>query len=169
MSQLLEFGFRAVLIGTGATLTMDLWTILLKHGLGVRFLDYGMVGRWMGHLPNGRFVHSDIAKAPPVRGERVVGWVTHYVTGIAFAAILLALFGLGWARNPTFMPALTVGLLTVAAPFLIMQPALRAGLAARKTPNPNLARLRSIATHGVFGIGLYGSGEALELLAPLPA
>ncbi|WP_114769560.1 DUF2938 family protein [Microvirga subterranea] len=46
MGELLEFGFRAALIRTGATLTMDLWSILLKHGLGVRTLDYGMVGRW---------------------------------------------------------------------------------------------------------------------------
>jgi hypothetical protein len=66
------------------------------------------------------------------------------------------------------MPALTVGLLTVAAPFLVMQPAMGAGLAARRTPNPNMSRLRSLATHGVFGAGLYGSAKVLELLVPLP-
>lgn len=169
MSEHLEFAFCAAFIGIGATLTMDLWTILLKHGLGVRTLDYGMAGRWIGHLRNGLFVHSDIAKATPVRGECVVGWVTHYVTGVAFAAILLALFGLDWAHNPTFIPALAVGLLTVAAPFLIMQPAMGAGLAAWRTPKPNLSRLRSLATHSVFGAGLYGSAKVLELLVPLPA
>ena len=73
MSELIELGFRAALIGTGTTLTMDLWTILLKRGLGVRTPDYGLV------------------------------------------------------------------------------------------------RLRSSATHGVFGIGLYGSEKALELLRPLSA
>jgi hypothetical protein len=54
------------------------------------------------------------------------------------------------------LPALIVGLITVAAPFLIMQPGMGAGIAA-KTPNPTAARLRSLATHAVFGIGLYGS------------
>jgi hypothetical protein len=43
----------------------------------------------------------------------------------------------------------------VAAPFLLMQPALGAGIAAAKTPNPTAARLRSLMTHAVFGLGLY--------------
>jgi hypothetical protein len=38
-----------------------------------------------------------------------------------------------------------------------MQPGMGAGIAASKTPNPNVARLRSIVTHTVYGIGLYGS------------
>ena len=36
-------------------------------------------------------------------------------------------------------------------------PIIGAGIAASKTPNPNIARLRSIVAHPVFGIGPYGS------------
>ena len=45
--------FSIVLIGVGATLVMDMWTLLLKR-LGVTTLNYAMVGRWAGHLLRGR-------------------------------------------------------------------------------------------------------------------
>jgi hypothetical protein len=46
-------------------------------------------------------------------------------------------------------------LATVLFPFLIMQPSLGLGVAASRTPNPMQARLKSLVTHTVFGIGLY--------------
>jgi hypothetical protein len=36
-----------------------------------------------------------------------------------------------------------------------MQPSFGLGVAASKTPNPNRARLKSLMTHTVFGVGLY--------------
>ncbi|WP_410897063.1 MULTISPECIES: DUF2938 family protein [Pseudomonas chlororaphis group] len=32
------------------------------------------------------------------------------------------------------------------------------GAAANKMPKPNVARLRSLMAHSVFGLGLYGAG-----------
>jgi hypothetical protein len=69
--------------------------------------------------------------------------------------VLVALFGVEWTRGPTLLPALAVGLATVAAPWLVMQPAMGAGIAASKTPTPAMNRARSLANHAVFGIGLY--------------
>ncbi|MGK9170952.1 DUF2938 domain-containing protein [Inquilinus limosus] len=155
MDEGLEFGLRAVAIGAGATVVADLWTALLARLTGVRGLDWAMVGRWVGHFPRGRFMHDGIGRAEPIAGERALGWIVHYGTGIVFAALLLAICGLGWARDPTLPPALAFGLVTVAAPFLLMQPALGIGIAASKTPNPTAARLRSLMTHAAFGIGLY--------------
>ena len=57
-----------------------------------------------------------------------------------------------------------VGLVTLVAPFFIMQPGMGLGIAASKTPNPNAARLKSIASHMVYGIGLYGSALLSTLL-----
>ncbi|WP_245417504.1 DUF2938 domain-containing protein [Aminobacter sp. AP02] len=151
----------AVLIGTGATIVMDLWGILSKLLFGIPALNFAMVGRWIGHFPRGRFAHDAIAKASPVRGERVIGWSAHYAIGIVFAGLLLTTWGIDWARNPTLLPALIVGVLTVAAPFFIMQPGMGAGVAASKTPRPNVARLRSLLTHTVFGFGLYVSALLL--------
>jgi hypothetical protein len=49
------------------------------------------------------------------------------------------------------------GIITVGAPLLVMQPSMGFGMAASKMPKPNVARLRSIATHVIFGLGLYVS------------
>jgi hypothetical protein len=102
-------------------------------------------------------VHEAIAKAAPIPGERALGWTAHYAIGVAFALILLGAFGLAWARHPTPLPALVVGVATVVAPFFLLQPGMGAGIAASRTPAPNTARLRSLLTHTVFGLGLYGS------------
>ena len=148
---------RAVLIGIGATIVMDLWTVLRKRVFGITSLDYRMLGRWVGHLPRGRFVHDRIGDASPVRGELILGWCAHYAIGITFALLLVAVWGLDWARHPTPLPAVIVGLGTVVAPFLILQPAMGLGIAASRAPHPNTARLRSLFTHPVYGIGLYVS------------
>jgi hypothetical protein len=52
--------------------------------------------------------------------------------------------------------ALVLGaLLAVVFPFFIMQPSFGLGIAASRTPKPTQARLKSLATHTVFGVGLY--------------
>ena len=44
---------RMVLIGVGATVVMDIWSLIQKS-LGVSTLDFAMVGRWAGHLSRGK-------------------------------------------------------------------------------------------------------------------
>lgn len=80
--------------------------------------------------------------------------------GIAFAAMLLGIWGLAWIRQPTLAPALLVGVTTVAAPLLLMQPGMGFGIAASRTPRPGAVRLQSLITHAVFGLGLYLAGWA---------
>jgi len=154
----------AVAIGAGATLAMDLWGLAQRVWFGIKPLDYGMVGRWLGHMPRGRFFHDAIGQAPAIPAERLIGWIAHYLTGIVFAGVLLAVWGPQWACRPTIGPALIVALVTVAFPFLLMQPGMGAGIAASRTPKPGIARLRSIVTHAVFGLGLYVSAHLMLLL-----
>lgn len=166
MSPDAEFVTQAVLIGAGGSVTMDAWALLLRRAFKVQGLDYALLGRWIGHFPRRRFVHERIAAAAPVRGERALGWLAHYLIGIAFAMLLLALAGRSWARSPTLLPPLLVGLGTVVAPWFLMQPAMGAGFAASKTPHPGSARLRNLATHAVFGVGLYASAWIVSPLWP---
>jgi predicted permease len=153
-----------LLIGIGATALTDLWAIARRRLLGVPLPNYGLVGRWLAHMPRGRFRHESIAAVEPVRGERLVGWTAHYLIGIAFATMLLGIWGLEWVRHPTLVPALIVGIGTVAAPFLVMQPGMGAGIAASRTPRPAAARFQSLATHAIFGLGLYAAGWATRLM-----
>jgi hypothetical protein len=158
----MDYVLCAVVIGVGATAVMDVWTLVRKWLFAIPLADYGLVGRWIGHMARGRFRHERIAAAPPLSGERLIGWTAHYLIGIVFAAILLAIFGLDWARHPSIGPALAVGIATVAAPFLLMQPGMGAGIAASRTPRPGAARLQSLITHAVFGLGLYVAGWLLN-------
>jgi hypothetical protein len=160
MNTVVDYLVCALLVGLGATVVMDIWGIARKRLLDLAPMNYGLVGRWLAHLARGRFRHDRIAASPPVRGEGLIGWTAHYLIGIAFAAVLLAIWGLEWARHPTIGPALIVGIGGVAAPFLVMQPGMGAGIAASRTPRPSAARLQSLVTHAIFGLGLYGAGWA---------
>ena len=57
-----------------------------------------------------------------------------------------------------------IGLGTIVAPWFILQPGMGAGIAASKTPDPRAARLRNLATHTVYGIGLFVSAVALAIV-----
>lgn len=155
---------KLVFIGLGATAVMDAWLAVLKR-MGVKTLDFALVGRWVGHLAHGQIAHAAIAKAPPVPGERLLGWTTHYAIGVGFAGLLVALVGLRWLDSPSLAPALAVGVTTAAAPLFVMQPAMGAGFAASNTPTPLTNCLRSLANHAVFGLGLYLAALCLRLLA----
>lgn len=145
---------RITLIGFGATAVMDTWLQLLKR-MGVATQSFGLIGRWVGHLLRGQWAHPAISKAEPIPGELPLGWLTHYAVGAAFAALLAMAVGPGWMARPTLPPALAVGMLTVAAPLLVMQPAMGAGFFASKTPSPFKSCFRSLLNHSVFGAGLY--------------
>jgi len=159
----MDYLVYALVIGAGATALMDLWAIARRRAFDTPLPNYGLVGRWFAHLARGRFHHQSIAASPAVQGERVFGWVAHYVIGVAFAGLLLAVWGLAWVRQPTIGPALLVGIGTVAAPFLVMQPGMGAGVAASRTPRPAAARLQSLITHSIFGPGLYAAGWVARL------
>jgi hypothetical protein len=147
-----------LICGLAATALVDLWALVRRQLFGTNLPNYRLVGRWIGHFPRGQFRHASIATAPHVRGEGVIGWTVHYVTGVVFACVLFIVAGHAWFEHPTLLPALLVGIATVAAPFLIMQPAMGAGIAASRTPRPNAARLQSLVMHAFFGLGLYVGG-----------
>jgi len=140
MPEMSDYLACALLVGAGATAVTDIWAAARKWLLDVTPPDYDLVGRWIAYLMRGRFHHDPIAASPRVRGEILIGWTAHYLIGIAFAATLLAIWGLDWIDHPTIAPALVVGIGSVAAPFLLMQPGMGAGIAASRTPHPATAR-----------------------------
>ena len=154
---------QTVSIGIGATVVMDVWLLMLKKA-GVPIQNFAMLGRWIGHWPDGQWQHSAIAKASPVKGEVWMGWLTHYAIGVGFAGLLILVCGEGWIASPSPGPAIALGIVTVAAPLLVLQPALGAGIASSKTSAPLRNSLKSLANHSVFGVGLYLAAMAVAAI-----
>lgn len=152
----------ALMIGVGATLSLDAWNFLLARAFGVRSLDMCLLGRWVAYLPLGVFRHAGIAAVAPRPRECALGWAAHYAIGISLALAFVLGVAPAWLARPTFVPALAFGVATVVFPFFVLQPALGLGVASAATRRPMQARIKSLATHTVFGIALYLGGRVAQ-------
>lgn len=153
---MLDIAWRAVAIGIGATVFMDIWAVILNKAIGQPLPNWGMVGRWVRHLPQ-RVFHDDIGKAAPYAHEKALGWAFHYLVGILYGVILVALAGAGWLAAPTFLPAFILGIVTVGAGWFLLAPGMGAGWAASKLPNPTKVRALNLAAHTVFALGMFST------------
>lgn len=155
MSVEANYILEAIAIGIGATLVMDLWNLFLKRTFNIPSLNYCLLGRWLRHISGGTLRHASIIASPERPFECAVGWTAHYTIGVVFALVFVMLTSGDWLARPTLLPALLYGITTVVFPFFILQPSLGLGIAASRTPTPTQARLKSLVTHTVFGVGLY--------------
>ena len=146
-----------IAIGVIATGVMDLWGVVRRPLLGWPRLDYRLIGRWFAYMPRGRFRHTPITSSPRLPGELLIGWTAHYLIGVTFAALLVAIQGTRWLERPTLGPALLVGVVTVIAPLFLMQPAMGAPRTLRSV-------LQSLITHSIFGLGLYAAARIISFI-----
>ncbi len=142
MNNLVLLLISTIFMGLGATLTFDLWALFLKLAFKITPSNICLVGRWLLYMPEGIFKHSNIISSPPKSAECTVGWIAHYMFGIMFAIAFVALVGHNWLLHPTLIPAILFGVVTVLAPFFVMQPLFGLGFAASRTKNPMQARFR---------------------------
>lgn len=153
------------LAGIGATVLMDLWAQVLRRAFQIPSLNLCYLGRWVLHMPRGTFAHESISKADPRPGECGAGWLSHYMIGMGLGGTFALLVPAAWWDRPTLLQPLLFGIVTVVMPLFVMQPALGFGIASSRAPNPTAARLKSLMTHTVFGLGLYLSAWLLATLA----
>src|SRR5499427_458613 len=152
-----------LVVGIIATLTTDLWLWTLQI-VGAPPPNWALVGRWLAWMPRGVFVHRPIAATPSIRGELAIGWGFHYVVGIAYAALYLAITRWVLASGPTLISALVFAIALLVAPWFVMQPALGLGFFAARTPHPSVTRIVNISGHAAFGVGLYLGASAIGFL-----
>lgn len=145
---------KIIVIGIGSTFIVDIWIWVLGL-LKIKSLDYRFVGRWIGNFPKGKFYHNNIMNAERVNGELFIGWTAHYLIGISFSFLPFMFYGKEWLENPGLITAVLFGIITLAAPFFIMQPALGFGIASSNLPEPKLRIFKSFLTHLIYGLGLY--------------
>lgn len=144
-----------IIMGLVATGLMDVWALLLKRFAGVPAPNWGMVGRWVAHLPKGRIFHEDIGAAAQIRGERAIGWVFHYAVGVLYGVALALFMGPEWLAAPTFWPAWLFSILMLGFGWFLLQPGLGLGWAAAKAAHPWTVRGLGLLAHTVFGLGLW--------------
>jgi hypothetical protein len=154
MTTLFTHIIAALVIGAGATLFVDVWNLGVARMLGIPSLSSCLLGRWVLHMRSGVFRHRAIGSAAAKPFECQTGLMTHYAIGVGLAGTFL-LLAPHWLSSPTLGPALLYGVATVAMPFFVMQPALGLGIASAATRRPGQARLKSLATHTAYGVGLY--------------
>ena len=147
---------RAALIGAVAIVVFDVWNWSLQRFFGVRVPRWAILGRWI-LAPMRLAAPAGGPPGPPIfsPAESLVGTVAHYLTGVAFAAVLLFITGPAWAESPTALPALVLGVGTIVFPFLVIMPKLGLGVAAARAPQPNRVRVLTLLSHVVFGLGFY--------------
>ncbi|WP_027080419.1 DUF2938 domain-containing protein [Luteimonas mephitis] len=160
-----EILVRAAAIGVGGTLVLDLYAWLLQRAWGIPATNWAMVGRWIGHMPGGRLVQPALPKVRPVPGERTIGWTVHYLIGIGYGLLLVAVAGAGWLQVPTPAASVVLALVLLVLPYFVMMPGMGMGIAASRTPKPNVARLKSVAGHTVFGLGMYLAAVLMAAVA----
>ncbi|MDH5232165.1 MAG: DUF2938 domain-containing protein [Gammaproteobacteria bacterium] len=147
----MDIVFAALTMGFVATLTIDVWAEILSKGFKLPTTNWAMVGRWFAHLPKGQVIHKPIAASDKVKFEAAIGWVLHYVIGIVYAFIYLALLH----AQPDLLSAIIFGLATVLVPWFVLQPGLGMGIFARFAPKPTMTRIINLSMHSIFGAALY--------------
>ncbi len=150
-----EIFIRAILVGVGGTLVLDAYAWVLVNFFKVPMTNWAMVGRWIGLMPRGKFIQPQLGEASEIRGEWAIGLGFHYVIGAGYGLLLVAIWGADWLLHPTIFEPMLLALVLLVLPYFIMMPGMGMGIAASRTSNPNVARLKSFASHSVFGCGMY--------------
>jgi hypothetical protein len=86
-----------------------------------------------------------------------------YVTGILYAALYLILVTRITDLGPSFLSALTFGVITVVMPLCVLHPGMGMGMFSSRTRNPSFVRAHSLSNHVVFGSGLYLTDYVLNV------
>jgi hypothetical protein len=145
---------QSVVMGLIATVAIDVWAVILKRGVGLPVADWALVGRWFGHLARGTVAHPAIARAPRIRHELALGWTAHYLIGVVYGLAYVTLVAVR-SGAPSLASACLFGLITLVAPWLILQPGMGAGVFARRAPRPGMTRGVNFSVHLLFGTALY--------------
>jgi hypothetical protein len=151
---------NAIVAGVVATVILDIWQRVLHVVTVIPPTNWGMVGRWFGHMPRGRFMHEAIAEAGPIDNEVATGWIVHYLIQIIYGVVYVGLIVIVLSATPSLLNGFIFGAASVVVPWFVMQPALGLGIMGSKAPNPAVSRYTALGAHCIYGMALY-AGSAL--------
>lgn len=147
------FILQAILSGLIATLFLDIWQRILATSVGIPPSNWALVGRWFVSAKRGRLFPGAVAQLPEEPNELKIGWIGHYVTGVVYGFLYLAVLAL-LGMAPSLLNGLVFGALSAVVPWFFFMPAMGAGTLAKNTPNPQKTCVLALLAHTVFGLGL---------------
>lgn len=160
---LIELVLFGVGVGVAATVTMDVLGAFARW-LGLAVGAKGIwVGRWYLGIVRGRFVHSDIAAAPELAGEKRAALVGHYVIGIVLSVFYIVVAGWSGLEPSSFVIAVGYGLATCVFPWFLVLPALGFGVFGVNGPRELKLFTSTVLNHLFYGLGLWWSANLLQL------
>ncbi len=150
-----SFILQACAAGIFATVVLDFWQRVLFAVSGIPPANWALIGRWFAHLPRGRFIHRPIGDSAAVPGELALGWVMHYLVGLAYGFVYVGLMVYGLDRPPSLLNGAVFGAASVVIPWFILQPGLGIGVMGRLAPTPWVPRLNALSSHILYGVALF--------------
>ncbi len=148
-------------VGSGllATLAMDTAALALMVSHFGNSAPYRIVpnllGRWIGSMANGTFVHPTILETPALRHEAALGLCCHYLIGITLSAIILYPHFKVRRAPPSLRAAIMFGVGTCVFPYFLMFPAMGFGMLGLKAPEAFVRIVFSAVNHAAFGVGIF--------------
>jgi hypothetical protein len=147
----------AVIAGILTTVTMDVVAMIATRlgiaGHGPRRTGPDLIGRWVGYLLRGKLRHADILETPPLPGELGLGFIAHYLIGIALTLLYIGILIVAHAK-PTALNSVLYGAATTVLPWFLMFPSQGMGwLGWNASGDAHLTRA-SLFNHIVFGLGI---------------
>lgn len=144
----------AAACGTIATLTMDILATLSKRFGFLDGVSYTLIGRWVGALFRGNFLHRCILNSKPVTGERGIGLLAHYAIGMGLGVFYFVLLSMLDLSPNQGLFAFAYGTATSLLPWFILFPACGFSLFGHNGPPGSRLFRTSLANHAFFGLGL---------------
>jgi Protein of unknown function (DUF2938) len=140
--------------GTAATLAMDAAGVLARKLGWVPEEDIGtkQLGRWIGYMSKGKFVHDQLSEEPPLRMKRELGLATHYLIGMVLGVGYMGLLRVFGAR-PRIRTAWAYGTASTVFPWFVIYPAYGLGRFGLKNGDRRLLGA-SLGAHALFGLCL---------------
>lgn len=144
---------RGAAAGLAATMAMDLGAqTVVARALGMKPLGPRNLGRWIGHMREGRFTHDAIETTGPVPREAAIGVAAHYLIGPALGVGYTLVLRLAGIRSSLPL-GIGYGIATTAFPWFIVYPAYGWGAMGLQAGGGKIAAF-ALLNHLVFGAGL---------------
>lgn len=155
---------RTAAAGLTATVGMDLAALATARTLRMPPLGPNNLGRWVGHMREGRFAHDHIETAEPVPREAVVGAAAHYLIGPALGVGYGLTLRLTGRPGSSLRRGIAYGVVTTVFPWFLVYPAFGWGPMGLRGRGPKLA-VSALVNHVAYGAGL---GLVMTRLPPRP-